>query len=206
MPPTNDSIRLQIFNAALAEAESSQLRTLQDTSAEAAACRAVFPTIFASELQRYEWPFALNRAELTKDATEPLGVSWAASYDLPASFVRMIALDTLGVVSWKIEGTKLLVNPALDKVVAVYTGDVELTATSAAFRRLVELRIAVRLAYRLKKDRMLAGTIDSRMGDAVQAALSEQVQWSRSDTPLAYETPTRLSENYADQGDPRRAY
>jgi len=201
MATTADEIKQRIFNAALAEAEAprvSNLRQTGDTSLQA--CLDMFPSVFDTLMEQYDWGWATERVQLTKDTAEPIGDTWETQFSLPEDFLRMLKVDTAGVTPWVIEGQKLLTKYD-GKIVLVYVAEKDLTHTSAIFRRLCELRMGSRLALRLSKNRPLSMAIEQRILPVHLDALRETTTGRQEPAPLTYKAPEMRTEP---DHDPRR--
>jgi len=105
---------VEICNRALQKLGAKRITSLTQDSANARACNVAYSPVLKSELRAHNWSFAIKRAELAADATEP---EWgkANSFQLPSDFLFLVndyPEDNLNSKDWEIEGRKILTNDA----------------------------------------------------------------------------------------------
>jgi hypothetical protein len=138
---------VDICNRALQKLGAKRIASLSDDSVNARACNAAYEMIRDAELRRHPWNFAISRAELPADATEP---DWgrANAFTLPADFLRLLpsypednSLDT----DWQIEGQKILT----DDSAPLYLRYIARTADTSVYDPLFVDAIACKIAFEL---------------------------------------------------------
>ena len=184
-----DSIKLEIFNMALRQAQAPRIARLDETTASALACADLYQNIFYQTLIEFEWNWGRKRAALTAHATDPIGDTWDARYALPADFLRIHHIATDGINEYALEGGYLLCNDDSGITMVYWPTDTAITSASTIFQRLVEKRMASALALDLSHDRILSRQL---MGDAfelVRLAYRECSDWSLEEAPLSLRAP-----------------
>ena len=185
-----DSIKLKIFNSALRQAQAPRIQRLDEQTASALACSALYDLLHDQTLLEFEWPWNRARGNLTVDATAPLGDTWEARYAVPADFLRLHKIDTEGVDEYYIEGSFILCNEKTGPITIVYfQDDIPITSASTTFQRLVEKRMASALASDLSHDRILSRQLAQDAFEIVTLAHRECSDWSREEAPLSLRAP-----------------
>lgn len=100
---------VDICNRALQKLGAKRITSLSEDSVNARACNAAYSIVRDAELRKHPWNFAIQRANIAADSTEP---DWgrANSFTLPADFIRLLAPypeDNLNDMDWQIEGNKI---------------------------------------------------------------------------------------------------
>lgn len=81
-----------ICNAALDKLGAKRIASLSDDSRNARAMNAAYERIRDAELRKHRWGFAIRRASLAANSTEP-EFGPANAYDVPTDFLRLIRPD-----------------------------------------------------------------------------------------------------------------
>lgn len=102
--------KVDICNRALQKLGAKRITSLSEASVSARAMNTAYEPVKKSLLRSYLWSFALERAELAAEATEP---DWgrANSFPLPSDFLRLAPdynEDVRNDRDWEIEGTNIL--------------------------------------------------------------------------------------------------
>jgi len=92
---------VSIANLALQKLGAASIVALDDRPGSPAEMNACFEALRDTELRKYLWKFALQRAILAADATAPL-FTYARAFPLPVDFLRLIKPARLGL-DWHIE-------------------------------------------------------------------------------------------------------
>lgn len=86
--------KTDLCNLALAELGARRITSYEsETTVEAKACRLHLDHIIDTLLERHQWNHATKSIALSKLATVP-NPEWAAAYQIPADFVRLIRIST----------------------------------------------------------------------------------------------------------------
>ena len=92
---------VEICNRALQKLGSARITSLSDDSPEANAVNACFEILRDAEYRKHPWNFAIKRAQLAADTTDPL-FGPAAQYPLPSDFIRLLPSNDSDL-DWRIE-------------------------------------------------------------------------------------------------------
>lgn len=95
-----------ICNEALQEIGAGRIVSLTQDSVEARACNAIYAETRDQLLRKYSWSFAIKRAQLAANATEPL-FDFSNAYDFPSDCLRVL-LPQDADCDWTIEGRQIL--------------------------------------------------------------------------------------------------
>lgn len=100
---------VEICNRALQRLGAKRITSLTEDSVNARACNLAYELLRDAELRKHPWNFAIERAALAADATEP---EWGRSnaFQLPSDFVRLLPPypeDNVNDRDWQIEGQKI---------------------------------------------------------------------------------------------------
>ncbi len=92
-----------VANLALQKLGANRIETLTEGSPNARALNAVLEHTRDIELQRYDWGFAIRRAQVAADADAPTWGDWNR-YGVPGDFLRLLRDDETGIApDWRIE-------------------------------------------------------------------------------------------------------
>jgi len=108
---------VSIANLALVKLGQDTINLLTEENARARAINAVYEHVRDGLLREHRWNFAMSRAELTQNATDPL-FGWGKSFALPGDFIRMIRMEALGT-DYRVEGGNLITDASTSKIVYV---------------------------------------------------------------------------------------
>lgn len=138
---------VEICNRALQKIGAKRISSLSEDTVNARACNACYATLRDAELRAHVWNFAIARAELAADATDP---DWgrAKSYTLPADFLRLIndyPEDNSLTKDWQIEGNKILTDDS-DPIYIRYIARItDAALMDVLFREVLSARIAMEI-------------------------------------------------------------
>lgn len=100
---------VDICNRGLQKLGASRITSLLQDTPNARSCNTAYPNLRDKLLRSHPWRFAITRATLAADATEP---DWgkANAFQLPSDCLRVLAPypeDNLNSHDWEIEGRKI---------------------------------------------------------------------------------------------------
>ena len=97
-----------IANRALQKLGAKRISALSQDHPNARSMNAAYVRVRDAELRRYDWSFAIKRASVAADATDPTWGDWNR-YALPNDFISLLRDDESGLaVDWKVEGLFIL--------------------------------------------------------------------------------------------------
>lgn len=105
---------VEICNRALQKLGAKRITSLTQDSVNARSCNVAYEVIRDRLLRKHNWNFAIARAELAADSSEP-DFGRANSFQLPTDFMKLAPLypeDNYGTLDWIIEGRKILSDDA----------------------------------------------------------------------------------------------
>lgn len=203
--------RLSISNTALAEIGADSIASLDEESVAARECNRVFDQVVSDLLERDQWGFADRRAAAVA-LTNDRPAEWVYAYQKPADAAKVLRVlppteasyPEWGVYAWPLYEA-LGPIPFIEVGGTIYTNQeyailetssssVEVTAYSPLFRRAVELELAARIAFPIKRDRQLRGDLIQ----LAELALSRAIADNRNRTP-------RQQTDYVSQAELARA-
>ena len=137
-----------ICNFALSKIGEHEINSLADTSAQAKACNRWYAQTRDEVCIAHRWRCLTRRSSLTRLAADPIW-GWAAQYQLPADYLRLIEINGINVWTpeewFTVEGTMLLTDLAptsTDPVGIIYiarvvpTGDYHPLLVEAIYTKL----------------------------------------------------------------------
>lgn len=137
--------KVDICNRALQKLGAKRITSLSEATVSARAMNMAYEPVKKALLRSHLWSFAISRAELAADATEP---DWgrANSYQLPSDFLRLAEdynEDVLNDRDWEIEGDKILT----DDTSPIYIRYVKDVTDPNEFDALFAEALSTNLAY-----------------------------------------------------------
>lgn len=192
---------VQICNLALGMIGAGRISALNDGSAEARACNAIYSSLRDEVLERHPWTFAVKRATLSQDATAP---DWGYEYRyaLPADSLRVLKVNDDDVPfpaatltqesageaitvrapaakTWEIEDTYLLTSET--EIEIRYIAKVtDPTKFSPNFVKALSYRMAQDLAMQLAKNLNLSDRYEKKFDQVLEIAAGTN---ARTDNP-----------------------
>ena len=161
-----------ICNRALQKLGASRITSITEDTKNARACNAAYEICRDSELEKHEWSFAIERAELAADATPP---AWgrANSFQLPSDFIRLAhdyPEDTNNAKDWQIEGQKIISDDS-DPIYIRYVRRVtDPNVFSSLFQEALACRLALELCEELTQSNSKKEGISSDYTQAIREA------------------------------------
>jgi len=170
-----------VCNFALLLISGGRIGDIEQDTKEARLCKASFAPVRRALLRSYHWNFAMKRAALAPDSTDPAwGYEYA--YSLPADCVRPL-MDP--AVDWPSEGGKILTNTG--PVLKIrYISDVEDPALwDPSFYTLMGIDMATTIVRSLAGSAAMMQELALRRRDALSDAKRSN-SWERrnDDEPL----------------------
>lgn len=99
---------VDMCNSSLQKLGAASITNLADDSMEARQCTVAYDSNRRSELRKYKWNFAINRAALAPDAEAP-AFGYTYAFTIPSDCLRVILGNDVDL-DWVIEGRKILTN------------------------------------------------------------------------------------------------
>lgn len=142
---------VEICNRALQKVGAKRITSLTENSVNARACNVAYSVLRDAELRAHPWNFAIARAELAADATDP---DWgrAKSYTLPADFLRLIddyPEDNSLTKDWQIEGNKILTDDSAPIYIRYISRVTDPNLMDVLFREALSAKIAMEICEEL---------------------------------------------------------
>lgn len=85
--------KLSLINNALILIGDTPLDSLTDGTRAQIVATSLYDGIVENELSKHRWGFARAKAEMTKDATPPVGDEWQSEYNFPTGLITLIRLE-----------------------------------------------------------------------------------------------------------------
>ena len=144
---------VDICNSALILVGAERISSLTDGNRAARLCNEIYGTLRDHLLAEHPWNFAIKRAALAQDATNPV-FDYSYSHSIPNDVLRV--LDTnLGDADWAREGNYIVSN--FSDVKIKYVAKVtDISKWSQGFREALSHKIAIYLAYSLVQSTTLS--------------------------------------------------
>lgn len=162
--------KTSIANQALGEISKGLIVSLTENSEPARLINAWFDDLLDEEVSRYNWTFAVCRAELAPLAEAP-PFGWLYRFQLPSSPFCLRVIEEVDETDYRIEGREILADASRLRI--RYVGRVaDLSRLPAYFVKAFALRLAARLAVPLVGSRELRENLEGRYAEAVAEAES----------------------------------
>lgn len=185
--------QLSISNNALGEIAADPIDSLEEASLSARECSRVFRSVFREALTWAVFDFSIRRVVLALQANDR-GAEWGCRYAKPADMAEPIrirpnlpdasgnfpivgpytfpAIDALGPMPFVVAGGSIYTN--VEEAILEYRRtDVPIADVDPATARAIELEMAVRLAYPVKKNREIKGDLIKQAEVARQRAIAD---------------------------------
>lgn len=148
--------QVSIANSALVKVGADRISSLSEDTRAAILINAIFEQIRDQVLRDHPWNFAMTRAALAPNATEP-AFEYDYTYDLPNDCLRVYRTfpDTIDYV---VEGRTILTDEAETLYVQYIYRHEDPSAWSADFAEAFAWKLASEVAYPLTQSLALAGT------------------------------------------------
>lgn len=139
---------VEIANRALQKLGASRIASLTEDSVNGRAINACFDVLRQAELRKHPWNFAIKRAQLAANVTDPL-FTRSTSFALPSDFIRLLAPDpevNYNDLDWQIEGRNIITNDDAPLDVRYIYNVTDPNEMDILFREALSARIAYELA------------------------------------------------------------
>ena len=174
------SSTVDICNRALQKLGAKRIGLITENSPNARACIALYDQLRDAELRNHPWTFAIKRAEIAKDATDP---AWGrdASFQLPTDFLRLI--NTYPEMNdpftdFEIEGRKILTNRAAPLRIRYIARITDENVMDVLFTEALASRLAIELGEEITqsntKKQLLYGEYEENINRAKKANAIER--------------------------------
>lgn len=170
-----------ICNRALDILHEAPITSLDDDRPIGRWCKRNFATTRDALLEESEWNFALKRASLAKDATDP-AFGWDHAFTLPGDCIRLVPLTEDGEgegrpIPHEIEAGKVLTDAASPlKVRYVYRNE-DYDRYPATFQMALAARLAMQMAHWITGKSSYVQIAEGMYRDAMSKAwLADAVQ------------------------------
>jgi len=178
---------VDICNRALQKLGAERITSLSEDSRNARACNAAYSTVRDALLRAHPWNFAIERAELAADATEP---AWgrANAFQLPSDFLRLLPNypeDAVNSTDWQIEGQKIYT----DDDAPIYIRYIKRTTDTATFDPLFVEALSAKMALELCEEITQSNTKKSDLKDDFKTMILE-ARRNNAFENIAAESPT----------------
>lgn len=181
---------ISIANAALAEIGADSIASFDENGVAAREVNRVYDNVIADVLERHDFGFKIRRTNAVALTNDRPG-EWAAAYVKPAATSKVLRVlpptetsypewgiyawplwDALGPIPFLEVGGTIYTNQT-DAILETTASSVEVTAFPPLVRRAVELELAARVAYPIKKDRALRGDMLQLAALALNQAIAD---------------------------------
>ncbi len=143
---------VQICNVALLKFGNITIKSLGDKTAQAQACKVLYPLMRDEMLSLHEWNFALARADISSALKATPAFQYDYAYQLPVDCLRVIELYGTKA-KWAREGNEFLTNQE-EEIFIRYIKRVTTTGDfSQVFDNVVAVRLAAELVAKIKEDK-----------------------------------------------------
>lgn len=159
-----------IANGALQRLGARRIEALSQDHPNARSMNAAFERERQKTIRRYDWSFAIKRAEIAADGDDPVWGDYNR-YSLPNDYLRLLRDDESGVrVDWKLEGNFILTKDASPLYIRYLADITDPNMFDALFRDVFELRLAVVCCKEVTGSNSLKNDLYSELGDAIAEA------------------------------------
>lgn len=163
---------VEICNRALQKLGAARITSLTENTPNARSCNVAYEVLKKAELRAHPWNFAIARAELAADATEP---DWgrANSFTLPSDFLRLIddyPELNLNSKDWQIEGKKILTNDSAPLYIRYIYDVTDPNEFDALFVEALASRMAMELCEEITQSNSKIQTASQMYKDTIREA------------------------------------
>lgn len=179
---------ISICNTGLLMANANTINSFEDSTREAAMCKAMYETTRDAVLSKFPWSFSIFQQTLAKTTNTPLD-DFTYEYQLPTGYIRILKKDTFQN-DYRIYKNKLLSDD--DGVVLTYQKDPGEEFYPAYFVRLLEFKMAELLSLSMVQDEQMA----QRFGQQYLLAMREARGIDSQNNPTSSIADHELSLTY----------
>jgi hypothetical protein len=149
---------VEIFNLALTKVGAAVVTAVDDGSAEAAICNAIWPHVRDLTLRDHPWNCATFRQQLSKlDATPVAGFSYQYSLPTDPYCLRVLGwADDTDTEPYKVEGNRYLLTDAAEAKIRYIGRVVDVTQYDELLVEAMACLLASKIAYALTEHASLA--------------------------------------------------
>lgn len=153
---------VEICNRALQKLGAKRITSLTQDTPNARACNVAYEVLKKAELRSHPWNFAIKRAELAADATDP---SWGRSkaFTLPEDFLRLLddyPEDLSNSKDWQIEGKKIITDDSAPLYIRYIYDVTDPNEFDALFCEALSSRIAMEICEELTQSNSKIATME----------------------------------------------
>lgn len=166
------SSEVQLCNQALQKLGEQRITSLTQDHPNARDCNVAYAAMRDLELRRHPWSFAITRAELAADATDP-DFGFDNRYLLPTDCLRLLDPDPLGNTNdrdWTIEGRYVLTDWDAPLQIRYVKRVTDTTQFDALFDEALACRIALQLCEMKTQSNPKLENIKQQYKDAISEA------------------------------------
>ena len=143
---------VDICNIALTRLGEDRIVSLNDSAERAILCNLNYPYARDRALRAFEWSCAIERATLSRLATDPITTDWDHQYQLPNDCLRVLNMPNVPAATWEISQRYLLTSE--DTVVIRYIKRLlDPAMYDAQLVYAVAFRVGADIAYKLTHNR-----------------------------------------------------
>jgi hypothetical protein len=166
--------KVSISNDALIRVGADTIISLTEDTEQGRVCNQAFPDAYDALLQSHSWNFAIERAQLTQSATEPV-YGYDHKYLLPTNPYCLKVLSIDGEYPWKVEGRYLFTDES--PVYISYISRVaDFNRLSPLFRQALSLYLASQICYTLTGSTSLKASITQEFTQIYKLARFEDAK------------------------------
>ena len=169
-------------NSALQKLGAVSIQNLSDNSREARQCSIAFDSNRRSELRKYRWNFAIQRAILAPDAVAP-AFDYTYAFTIPSDCLRIL-LPNDADLDWVLEGRKILTNygPTLN---LRYIADItDATQWDSTFYDMLAISMGIDMCEALTNSTSKKATLDREYADCrAEARLNNAFERLSAEAP-----------------------
>lgn len=161
-----------ICNLALQKLGAGRIASLSENSPKARACSDCYEAMRDKELRAHRWSFAITRAELAADATDP-AFGPTKQYTLPVGFLRLLEPDDAAndnMLDWRIEGRVIVTDYTAPLQIRYIERVTDPTLFDATFVDALACRIALQICETVTQSTSKKADVKDEYKDSVREA------------------------------------
>lgn len=175
---------VEICNRALQKLGAERITSLTQDSENARAINVCFEAVRDAELRSHPWNFAIKRAQLAADSTNP-AFGFDHQFTLPADCLRLLPPDQYtNYDTWQIEGRKILANEDGPLEIRYIYRVTDPQQYDALFVEVLANRLAIELCEQLTQSNSKAQIVRDDYVRAVREAKRLNAFENRSAMPM----------------------
>lgn len=163
---------VEICNRALQKLGAKRITSLTQDTPNARSCNVAYEVLKKAELRSHPWNFAIKRAELAADATDP---DWgrSKSFTLPEDFLRLLddyPEDLSNSKDWQIEGRKIITDDSAPLYIRYIYDVTDPNEFDALFSEALSSRLAMELCEEITQSNSKIATMESMYTKTIREA------------------------------------